>query len=180
MYRSGIAAIRISQSYAQQYGKRSYIQARRKLTQNIWCLPACLLMQMSCSWTYCWWWDCNRSPFARGGTRGSSASVKPVVDYSMPDSDISFVSSGRPSLDRGYGHQRLSSAVDSFEHSFDSGYGSYSGSNDYSSYSQGSSSTAVSVQKELTQIVSHTMHQQLFHMKRYDMAGSLLLAWFWL
>lgn len=72
------------------------------------------------------WWTClliNRSPFLRKGTNNKS-----FGDLSFPDNDISFVSSGRQSVDRMfpslYDHvetaktPRLSSASSIFDWSF--------------------------------------------------------------
>ncbi|XP_038985719.1 U-box domain-containing protein 52 [Phoenix dactylifera] len=93
--------------------------------------------------------DSIKSPFARG-MRGMTA--KSYTDLSFPDSDISFVSSGRPSVDRMY-PPRLSSGSEALDHrSFEmvttpmKSADSFSTGNDFSSISQGSTGTSWSSQ----------------------------------
>lgn len=56
----------------------------------------------------------NRSPFGRGGRYPASR----MSSEMMPESDISFVSNGRPSTDRGF-NARLSNMSDSFDRGFE-------------------------------------------------------------
>ncbi|OAY66750.1 U-box domain-containing protein 52 [Ananas comosus] len=58
--------------------------------------------------------DSIRSPFGRGGRYPASR----MSGEMMPESDISFVSNGRPSTDRGF-NARLSNMSDSFDRSFE-------------------------------------------------------------
>nr|CAD1827877.1 unnamed protein product [Ananas comosus var. bracteatus] len=91
-----------------------------------------------------------KSPFTRGG-RGTTR--KSYADLPMPDStDISFVSSGRPSVDRCPFPPRLSSGSDGFDSSFEMvrtphrSMDSYSTSNEFSPFSQSSTGTSWSSQ----------------------------------
>ncbi|WOK99992.1 U-box domain-containing protein 52-like isoform X4 [Canna indica] len=80
-----------------------------------------------------------KSPFTRGG---NSSAAKSYGDLKL-ESDISFVSSGRPSLERSY-PPRLSNHSDSSNHSFESpcySAGAYSSGNGFSSLSHESSSS---------------------------------------
>ncbi|XP_015693406.2 U-box domain-containing protein 35-like [Oryza brachyantha] len=95
-----------------------------------------------------------RSPFARGPTGGATRkSYADLSHLSMPDSaDISFVSTGRRSIDHHPIPARLSAAsADSYDHSFEmsrtpSKWGGDSfGGNDYSSFSQSSASSFCSL-----------------------------------
>lgn len=88
----------------------------------------------------------NRSPFTRG-TRATKS-----YGEMMMDSDISFVSSGRPSFDRGY-PPRLSNMSDGLDRSFESprkSVGGYSSSNGLSSLSYESSSSPAMVSPKRT------------------------------
>ncbi|KAG0481875.1 hypothetical protein HPP92_009959 [Vanilla planifolia] len=86
-----------------------------------------------------------KSPFTRA-SRGRS-----YADLSLTETDISFVSSGRPSVDRAF-PPRLTNASDSHEHSFESARtplrsaDSYSFGNEFSSISGASSTTSWSSQ----------------------------------
>ncbi|CAD5173155.1 unnamed protein product, partial [Musa acuminata subsp. malaccensis] len=87
----------------------------------------------------------NRSPFTRG-TRATKS-----YGEMMMDSDISFVSNGRPSFDRGY-PPRLSNMSDALDRSFESprkSVGGYSSSNGVSSLSYESSSSPAMLQDEV-------------------------------
>ncbi|KAG1332012.1 U-box domain-containing protein 52 [Cocos nucifera] len=92
--------------------------------------------------------DSIKSPFARG-MRGTTA--KSYADFSFTDSDISFVSSGRPSVDRMY-PPRLSSGSEALDRSFEmvttpmKSVDSFSTGNDFSSISQASTGTSWSSQ----------------------------------
>ncbi|XP_073116920.1 U-box domain-containing protein 52 isoform X2 [Elaeis guineensis] len=103
--------------------------------------------------------DSIKSPFARG-MRGTTA--KSYADFSFTDSDISFVSSGRPSVDRMY-PPRLSTGSESLDRSFEmvttpmKSADSFSTGNDFSSISQASTGTSWS---------SHTMEDVEAEMKR--------------
>ncbi|WOL17397.1 U-box domain-containing protein 52-like [Canna indica] len=73
----------------------------------------------------------NRSPFTRGGRASTTKSYGEI----MLESDISFVSSSRPSVERNY-PPRLSNMSDSFERSFESprnSLGAYQTGNGFSS-----------------------------------------------
>lgn len=93
----------------------------------------------------------NRSPFTRG-LRGSTA--KSYADFAFMDSssDISFVSSGRPSVDRYQYPPRLSSGSEGLDRSFETvrtpqtSVDSYSTRNDFSSFSQSSGGSSWSSQ----------------------------------
>ncbi|KAF0902011.1 hypothetical protein E2562_011837 [Oryza meyeriana var. granulata] len=95
-----------------------------------------------------------RSPFSRGPTGGATRkSYADLSHLSMPDSaDISFVSSGRRSVDHHPVPARLSAAsADSYDHSFEmsrtpSKWGGDSfGANDHTSFSQSSASSFCSL-----------------------------------
>ncbi|URE00277.1 U-box domain-containing protein [Musa troglodytarum] len=108
----------------------------------------------------------NRSPFARG-MRPST-----IADLSLSDTDISFVSSGRPSIDQAF-PPRLSNGSDGLDRSFEMvltpnrSADSYSTGNEFSSFSQGSTGTSWSSQtmqedveeemKKLRLELKHTM-----------------------
>lgn len=82
--------------------------------------------------------------------------ARSYADFSFTDSDISFVSSGRPSVDRMY-PPRLSSGSEALDRSFEmattpmKSVDSFSTGNDFSSISQASTGTSWS---------SHTMVKQ--------------------
>ncbi|XP_020108087.1 U-box domain-containing protein 51-like isoform X2 [Ananas comosus] len=92
-----------------------------------------------------------KSPFTRG-LRGSTA--KSYADFAFMDSssDISFVSSGRPSVDRYQYPPRLSSGSEGLDRSFETvrtpqtSVDSYSTRNDFSSFSQSSGGSSWSSQ----------------------------------
>ncbi|KAG8093757.1 hypothetical protein GUJ93_ZPchr0012g20469 [Zizania palustris] len=94
-----------------------------------------------------------RSPFARGPTGGATRkSYADLSHLSMPDSaDISFVSSGRRSVDHHAVPPRMSAtSADSYDHSFEmrtpSNWGGDSfGGNDYTSYPRSSDSSFCSL-----------------------------------
>ncbi|CAL9199446.1 unnamed protein product [Musa hybrid cultivar] len=109
----------------------------------------------------------KRSPFGRG-MRG--ATTKSFADLSLSDTDISFVSSGRPSTDQAF-PPRLSNGSDGLDRSFEmrtpnKSVDSYSTGNEFSSISQGSTGTSWSSQamedveeemKRLRLELKHTM-----------------------
>lgn len=94
-----------------------------------------------------------RSPFARGSTGPTRKSYADLSHLSMPDSaDISFVSSGRRSIDHHQVPPRMSSgSTESYDHSFEmsrtpSKWGGDSfGANDHTSFSQSSTSSFCSI-----------------------------------
>ncbi|RWW87443.1 hypothetical protein BHE74_00003733 [Ensete ventricosum] len=109
--------------------------------------------------------DSIKSPFARG-MRAST-----MADLSLSDTDISFVSSGRPSIDQAF-PPRLSNGSDGLDRSFEMAVtpnrsaDSYSTGNEFSSFSQGSTGTSWSSQtmedveeemKRLRLELKHTM-----------------------
>ncbi|CAL9065414.1 unnamed protein product [Musa banksii] len=111
--------------------------------------------------------DSIKSPFGRG-MRG--ATTKSFADLSLSDTDISFVSSGRPSTDQAF-PPRLSNGSDGLDRSFEmrtphKSVDSYSTGNEFSSISQGSTGTSWSSQamedveeemKRLRLELKHTM-----------------------
>ncbi|CAD5169902.1 unnamed protein product [Musa acuminata subsp. malaccensis] len=110
--------------------------------------------------------DSVKSPYARG-MRAST-----IADLSLSDTDISFVSSGRPSIDQAF-PPRLSNGSDGLDRSFEMALtpnnrsaDSYSTGNEFSSFSQGSTGTSWSSQtmedvedemKKLRLELKHTM-----------------------
>uniref|UniRef100_A0A0E0L8V0 RING-type E3 ubiquitin transferase n=1 Tax=Oryza punctata TaxID=4537 RepID=A0A0E0L8V0_ORYPU len=93
-----------------------------------------------------------RSPFARGPMGGATRkSYADLSHLSMPDSaDISFVSSGRRSVDHNPVPARLSAAsAESYDHSFETSRtpwgGDSFGGNDHTSFSQSSTSSFCSL-----------------------------------
>ncbi|CAL9078586.1 unnamed protein product [Musa textilis] len=109
----------------------------------------------------------KRSPFGRG-MRG--ATTKSFADLSLSDTDISFVSSGRPSTDQAF-PPRLSNGSEGLDRSFEmrtphKSVDSYSTGNEFSSISLGSTGTSWSSQamedveeemKRLRLELKHTM-----------------------
>ncbi|XP_072998765.1 U-box domain-containing protein 35-like isoform X1 [Typha latifolia] len=75
-----------------------------------------------------------KSPFTRAGNNGSAKKSYPDVLF-RESSDISFVSSGRPSVDRCAFTPRLSDASDGLDHSFEISSDSLSTGNEFSPFS---------------------------------------------
>ncbi|URD89618.1 U-box domain-containing protein [Musa troglodytarum] len=108
-----------------------------------------------------------RSPFGRGMR---DATTKSFADLSLSDTDISFVSSGRPSTDQAF-PPRLSNGSEGLDRSFEmrtphKSVDSYSTGNEFSSISLGSTGTSWSSQamedveeemKRLRLELKHTM-----------------------
>ncbi|WOL13834.1 U-box domain-containing protein 52-like [Canna indica] len=110
--------------------------------------------------------DSIRSPFSRGGRISSARSA----DLPLSDTDISFVSSGRPSSELPF-PPRLSSGSENLDRSFEMvrtplrSMDSYSTGNEFSSISQGSTATGTSWSSQTMDDVEEEMKRLRLELK---------------